>query len=314
MPRSILSLAALALATALALPLAAAERLYTLGPDDYLVVRALDVEEFDGKPIRIDGSGAINLPMIGRINAAGLTIAKLEGEITLRLKKFLLDPQVTVSISEFRPRPVSVFGAVARPGQIQLRGPKTLWELISDVGGFKNDVGNKIRITRRREDGEIPLSGARVDETGKYYTVEIDTKDVMEMSNPDTNIDLAAHDVISVSTADVVYVVGHVNRAGGFVTNGSISLLEAISLSGGFKPDAKQKKCAILRVQPGTDVRRIIPINLKRVLSGKSEDIVLKPQDIVYVPHDAVKDFGRGLAKSAIAAATYAVIYAGLIY
>lgn len=312
MLRSLLPLAALA--ALLALPLSSAERLYTLGPDDYIVVHALDVEEFNGKPIRIDARGAINLPMIGRINASGLTIAQLEGEITLRLKKFLLDPQVTVSISEFRPRPVSVFGAISRPGQIQLRGPKTLWELISDAGGFKNDVGDKIRVTRRREEGEIPLPGARVDETGKYYIVEIDTKDVMEMSNPDTNIDLAAHDVISVSTADVIYVVGHVNRAGGFVTNGSMSLLEALSLSGGFKPNAKQKQCAILRVQPGTDVRRIIPINLKRVLTGKGEDIVLKPQDILYVPHDAWKDFGTGLARTAVAAATSSVIYAGIRY
>ena len=289
-----------------------AERMYFLGPDDQIVVQALDVTEFSDAPVRIDGRGMINLPLLGRMEAGGKTIEQLESEIELALKKYLHDPQVVVSIAEFRSRPVSVFGAVTRPGVLQLRGPMTLWEVISQAGGLKNDVGESIRITRRVEHGELPIENAKVDETGKFMVAEVDVRSLSEMTNPDENIELMEQDVISVSTADVVYVVGHVNRAGGFVTNGSVSVLEALSLSGGFQKHAGAKKARILRVQPGTDQRQIIAVNLKGVLRGDSEDILLKPQDILFIPHDSWKDFGVSMVMAATGAATAAAIYAGI--
>lgn len=287
---------------------------YTLGPGDKIVVRALDVEEFPNEPVLVDDRGTIDLPYIGRINVQGLTLDQVEAEVTRRLRKYVRRPDVTVSIAEFRPRPVSVYGAVERPGVVQLRGPKTLWELISDVGGFSNQAGDKIRITRRLDEGDLPLPNAQVDETGRYITAEISTRDVLEMTNPDTNIELMAHDVISVSIADVVYVVGHVHRAGGFVTNGSISVLEALSLAGGFQPHAAAKNARILRVKPGTDERLVIPVNLKKVLRGESEDMALKPQDILFIPHDSWKDFGTKMVIAATAAAATSVIWASIRY
>lgn len=291
---------------------ASAEGQYLLGPDDQLVVHALDVEEFPDDPIRIDARGMINLPMVGRIEAGGMSIEQLESEIILRLKKYLHSPQVVVSIAEFRSRPVSVFGAVSRPGVVQLRGPKTLWEVISEAGGLKKDVGDTIRITRRVEYGPLPLDNATVDETGKFIVGEVDVQSLREMANPDENISLMEQDVVSVSTADVVYVVGHVNRAGGFVTNGSITLLEALSLSGGPRAHAAMKNSRILRLRPGTDQRQVIAVNLKRALRGEGEDIVLKPQDILFIPHDAWKDFGMKMVTAATSAATAAGIYAGI--
>jgi len=297
-----------------ALAVASARPMYLLGPDDQIVIHATDVEEFPKTPIRVDAEGFVSLPTVGRVEAGGKTINQLESELRERLKKYVIDPQVTVSIAEFRSRPVSIFGAVTRPGVVQLRGPKTLWEVITESGGFKNDAGETIRITRRLDQGEIPIDGARIDETGRYSVLEIDTRSVMEMTNPEENIPLMENDVIAVSQSDVVYVVGHVNRAGGFVTNGSISLLEALSLSGGFRPHANAKKAAVLRARPNTDKRQVIPVNLKQLLKGEAEDIALKPQDILFVPHDSWKDFGVGLARTAVAAATSAGIYAGVRY
>lgn len=295
----------------LAVGMRAAE-VYTLGPNDQVVIRALDIEEFPRDPIRIDGRGEIRLPLLGRIRAGGKTVDQLEAEIALALRAYLFDPQVTVSVSEFRSRPVSIFGAVGRPGVLQLRGPKTLWEVLSDAGGLKADAGNTIRITRRLEYGAIPLSGAHVDETGKYSVADVDVQSVMDMTNPDENIQLLDNDVVSVSRADIVYVVGHVHRAGGFVTNGTISLLEALALAGGFQPHAAPSKARVLRVQDGGGSRRQIPVDLKRALRGESEDIRLQPQDILFVPNDAWKDFGIRLATTAAAAATGAGIYRGL--
>src|SRR5258708_4199860 len=83
---------------------------YTLGPGDQLTISALDSEEISEKPFRIDGSGNIRLPLGGRVKASGLTVDQLENAISERLKTYLIDPQVAVSVTEFRSQPVSVFG------------------------------------------------------------------------------------------------------------------------------------------------------------------------------------------------------------
>src|SRR4030088_3607481 len=74
-----------------------AQPTYTLGSGDQVVVRAVDVDEIDNKPVMIDARGNINLPIIGRIHAAGLTPEELEIEIETRLKKYVNDPDVTVA-------------------------------------------------------------------------------------------------------------------------------------------------------------------------------------------------------------------------
>jgi polysaccharide export outer membrane protein len=286
--------------------------LYTLGPEDKITVWAADVKDFPLESIRVDEAGYVTLPLVDRILVQGRNVNQVRSEIADRLKKYLHDPQVTVAIAEFRPRPVSLYGAVTRPGVLQLRGPKTLWEAMSDAGGFRNDAGDKIRITRRADQGPIPISGARMDEQGRYSFVEIDTLDVLELRDPGTNIELMAHDVISVAEADIVYVVGQVSRGGGFVTKGSISALEALSLAGGFMPNAKPSDAAILRADAGTGARQAIPVDLKKVLDGKGEDIMLRPQDILYVPTSTWKQFGVRLLEAGVAAATSSAIFSSI--
>jgi polysaccharide export outer membrane protein len=285
------------------------ERAYRLGPNDYVLVRAVDIEEFPQEPIRIEESGEINLPLVGRIEAGGMTLKQLQGEVVLRLQKYLHDPQVTVAITEFRSQPVSIFGAVARPGVLQVRGPRTLWEVISDVGGLQNDAGDRIKIVRPIEQGAIPLPGAHVDPTGKYSVAEIDARSIRTMENPGENITVMPNDVISVSQADVIYVMGDVHRAGGFVTNGSISVLEALSLAGGYQPRAAPSKAVILRTQLETDERLQIPIDLKRLIEGKAEDLRLKPSDILFVPHSTMKDITLGALQAVTSIATSVVIW-----
>jgi polysaccharide export outer membrane protein len=285
------------------------ERVYLLGPEDQIIIRAVDVEEFRDEPTRIEGNGEINLPLVGRIEASGMTLKQLEAEIALRLGKYLHDPQVTVSIAEFRSQPISVLGAVTRPGVLQVRGPKTLWEVISDVGGLKNDAGDTIKIVRDLEHGAIPLPGARVDPTGKFTIVELDVNSVKSMENPKENIALMPYDVISVSQADIVYVVGDVGRAGGFVTNGSISVLEALSLAGGFGPRSSPGKSRILRTQADSDQRAQIPIDLKKLIRGEAEDLRLRPNDILFVPHSTMKDIALGALQAATSIGTSIVVF-----
>ena len=87
---------------------------YVLGPDDQIVIHAIDSPEISDKPFLIGMNGNITLPLIGRVQAGGLTVEQFEAELNTGLKKYMHDPQVSVTVAEFRSQPVSVFGAVAK--------------------------------------------------------------------------------------------------------------------------------------------------------------------------------------------------------
>ncbi len=274
---------------------------YLLGSDDTILVRALDVEEFDDKPVRIDMRGNINLPLVGRVRAAGLTLEELEADIVSKLKTFLHEPQVTVSMVEYRSQPVSVLGAVTEPGVHQVQGRKTLFEMLSLAGGLRQDAGNIIKITRRKEWGAIALPTAAEDPTGQFSVAEVKVRSVMDARNPEENIQVMPHDVISVPRADLVYVIGEVQRAGGFVftESGALSVLQALSLAGGLGRTAAPHKARVLRMQEGSAERQEIALNLRDILAGKAQDVQLVPEDILFIPNNT----GRTIALRAIEAA-----------
>ena len=121
-----------------------------------------------------------------------------------------------MAISEFRSQPVSILGAVNRPGVHQLQGRKTLFEVLSMAEGLCNDAGNKILIARQAVWGEIPLPQASPDESGKFSVAQVLASSIMAGKKPAENIQIMPNDVITVPRADLVYVVGSVRRAGGF--------------------------------------------------------------------------------------------------
>src|SRR5580693_7409409 len=146
---------------------------YTLGPGDQIIIRVLNLEEIDNRPVPIDLRGSINLPVVGRIQASGLTTEKLEAAIAERLKKVLVKPDVSVYLAEMRSQPVSLLGQVQTPGVHQLQGQKNLFEVLSLAGGLRQEAGPVINITRRLEWGPIPLPSASNDSTGRFSVASI---------------------------------------------------------------------------------------------------------------------------------------------
>jgi polysaccharide export outer membrane protein len=124
---------------------------YTLGPDDQITLFVSDVDDLSNKPMRIDMKGNITLPMVGRVHAAGLTVDELRAAIEQRMKKFVNDPDVLITVTEYRSQPVSILGAVNTPGVHQLEGHKTLFEVLSAAGGIRSDAGNTVTITRESD-------------------------------------------------------------------------------------------------------------------------------------------------------------------
>jgi len=198
------------------------------------------------------------------------------------LAEYFKEPEVAVSIVEFRSQPVSIIGAVKNPSVHQLQGRKTLVEILSMAGGLSDDAGHSIKITRRHEWGPIPLKSAQDDLTGKFSLADVDLKAIREARNPEENIIICPQDVISVPRADMIYAIGQVQRSGGFVLKEreTISVLQALSLAGGLDRAASPQKARILRPAAGTAARDEIPVNVRKIMSGQLSDVPLKSEDI----------------------------------
>lgn len=284
---------------------------YVLGPDDAIVIHAVEAEEINGKPLRIDMTGNIRLPLVGRVRASGLTVEQFENELIERLKTYIKDPQVSVNVTEFRSQPVSIIGAVATPGVHQLQGKKTLVEMISMAGGLKEEAGPTIKLTRQLKWGQIPLANAKDDPTGQVSTAEISVKDIMEGTNPLENILIRPEDVITVPRAQMVYLIGEVQKPGGYVLRErqSVSVLQALSLAGGPSRNAGKKNAKILRLVAGNPERTEIPINLQKVLSGQGNDVALLPEDILFVPNNLSKNIAIRTMEAALTIGTGMAVY-----
>jgi polysaccharide export outer membrane protein len=284
---------------------------YILGPNDQISVHVLHLDEIGPQPIRIDMEGYINVALAGRIHAGGLTVKALEEAIAERLKSDLLNPTVSVTIVEYHSQPVSILGAVNKPGVHQLQGQLRLFEALSLVDGLRPDAGDQIKITRRKEWGEIPLEGAATDPSGEYIIGSVSTKSIMEAANPEENIELKPNDVISVPKAKLVYIVGSVRRPGGFALNekDTISVLQAISLAEGLEKTASAGKAVILRNGSGSAHGTEVPINVSHILSGKTKDMQLNANDVLFIPESKAKAIGLRAAEAMVQAGTGMAIY-----
>ena len=284
---------------------------YILGPEDQVTIVVLDIEEIGTKPMSIDLQGNINVPLVGRVHAGGLTVEQLETQLVPRLRKYVKEPQVTVAVAEFRSQPVSVLGSVNKPGMHQLQGRKTLFEVLSLAEGLRNDAGNSIKLTRQMAWGPIPLPTAVVNEAAGYSVAEVAVNSVMEARNPQENIQVMPNDVISVPRAALVYVVGNVRKSGGFVLGekDGISTLQAVALAEGLDRGAAPQNAKIFRTHHDNGQRIEIPVDLKKILSGKGQDLPMFANDILFVPNNASKAAAYRALEAAVQLGTGVVIY-----
>jgi polysaccharide export outer membrane protein len=259
---------------------------YLLGPDDQLEISGPELSELANKPVRVDGEGDIQVPLAGRVHVSGLTVQQTEHELNKVLSKYIRDPQVVVSVAEVRSQPVSILGAVNTPGVHQVQGHKTLLEMLARAGGIRPDAGYSVRITRQLEWGCIPLPKTELDASGRFSVAELNLKKIMEAKNPEENIQIFPHDVISVPKAEMVYVIGEVKRSGGFVLgeHQSISVLQALSIAEGLNTTADARHARILRLKRDADKREELTVDVKDVLTGKKPDVALQGDDILFIP------------------------------
>jgi polysaccharide biosynthesis/export protein len=282
---------------------------YVLAPNDQITIRAPEAEEIDNRPFRIDGDGNINLPLLGRVHAAGMTIQELEADLVRRLREYIREPQVFITPTQLHSEPVFFQGLFNRPGVYGLQGNRTLIEMLTVTGGLAPNADRHIRLTRQAEYGMIPLPNAVYDPEKKVSTVEINTGNLRQSLNPAENILLQPYDQIYVGRAERVYVNGEVVRVGGqdLAERESIPIAQVIAEAGGFTKDAKKGRVRILRPVEGTSRRAVIEVDVAQLFEGKGLDIPLLPGDIVYVPRSYSRQFWQTFSSVAIPIIPYII-------
>jgi polysaccharide export outer membrane protein len=264
---------------------------YVLGPEDQISVRILQAPDLADRPLRIDLNGYIELPYVGQVKAAGETATSLKNILEKKYAEIVIDPRITISVDDYRSQPVSVLGAVNQPGVHQLRGRRTLIEVLSLAGGIKEGGGNSVKITRRMEGPPIGVPGETVDSATQLRTATVSIRPLMNGTEAQANVVILPHDTVTVPRARMVYVLGDVGHAGGFLLSerDEVSVLEALSMAGGLHPTSAPKDARILRIVDGLPQRQEVAINLRSILDGKSPDQQLKAEEILYVPVSGAK-------------------------
>jgi len=247
-----------------------------IGVGDMVQVSVFDTPELSGK-LRVNADGTVELPVSGSPVVAGLSPREAADVIGKHLidTQVMRDPRVTVTITEFATQEISVLGEVKNPGNYLLLGPHTLYNALSAAGGTNEKAGGDITITHAAD-------------PQKPETIAVDSPSYSELQSH-TNV--SAGDVIFVSRAASVYVLGDVGRPGEFPMAGGkrLTVLEALALAQGTKTDAALTKALIIR-KTG-DGTKIIPLDLKRMTEKSNGDQTLYAEDIVVVPHDRGRAF-----------------------
>ena len=265
-----------------------------VGPNDLLGITVYDSPELT-RTVRVEADGAIRLPMVRqRIQVAGLYPAELEKAITSVLVEdnVLVEPVVTVSVLEYRSRPITVAGAVRTPTTFQADGTITLLDAVSRAGGLTENAGPEILVSHPPS-----ITGNK----SVALTERIPVQSLLDIDDAAANLKLESGDIIRVPVAGQVYVVGDVKKPGAFyITDASgSSVLKALAFSEGL--DSFSRHTAyIYRIESGRGGRTEIPIQLKKIMEHKSPDVALMADDILYVPDASGRRIGTKILETSL--------------
>ncbi len=245
-------------------------------PGDLLSVNVYDAPELTGS-YRVDAAGDLTLPLCGMVSVRGLTLPAAAERLEAALKdgQILVQPQVTVDVLQYAGQYVTVTGEVSIPGRVPLIAPTQLGEILAEAGGLTPLAGAHIKIRHAAgnlaPEEEVPYSRSQ----GNRETAAI-------LVRPG--------DTVIVPRAGIVYVLGAVNRPGGYVMqeDGKLNVAEALALGGGTVLQANTGGLRVIRRNPDGTVLDF-PLSYNAIAKGTQTPLQLQPQDIVYVPMSKVR-------------------------
>ncbi|MGD0345822.1 MAG: polysaccharide biosynthesis/export family protein [Terracidiphilus sp.] len=243
-----------------------------IGPGDLIEVTMFENPDLSGR-YRVDQNGDIAVTLIGQLHVAGLTANETGAAIEKRyVEEQILLPagaHATVFIAEYATQGITVNGEVKTPGVYPALGVRKLNDVIVASGGVTPAASSKLIIVRK-------------DDPGNPITVDYNPEALKPVI---TDIQILPGDSIFVPRAGIVYVVGNVQRSGGFVLDGrdQLTVEEALALAGGGKSSPDLRRVQLVRtLDDGRKEAVTIPLN--RIIKGRAPDVALKDGDILYIP------------------------------
>lgn len=241
--------------------------IYRIGPSDLLEIKVFQAEELS-RQVRVDQRGNITLPLMGTIQAAGLSQGELEKRLAdLMGRNLLQNPQVSVFIKEFTAQRVTVEGEVNKQGVYALTGQVSVLQAIAMAGGLDEYAeSNKVMLFRKEG------SGART------YIIDLDAIRNGLARDPYLQND---DRIVVQRNVQRVTVEGQVNKPGVFPFKERITVLQAVAMAGGLSNLAKPDKIAVFRREGG--VENIYTVNLSEIRTGASPDPLIQNDDRIVV-------------------------------
>lgn len=269
-----------------------------IGPGDQLHIQVLDTPEMEQTP-RVTDAGVIPVEGVGSVKVAGLTPAQAATAIQngLMAAHYMRHPVVQVTVTQYATQNVSVLGEVKAPGPYPTATPRSILDVLALAGGLSQLADRNILIERHGEPTDLV----------HYYFSNDADKAVADQ------VEVNPGDTVIVPKAGIVYVLGDVNRPGGYVMSNNqsqMTLLEALALAGGLSKTAKENRTRLIRKEKGGSYSDQT-LSLGNLEKGKTPDFAMRPGDVLYVPFSYGKNlavFGSAnIAGSAATAAVYSI-------
>ena len=261
---------------------------YKIGGYDVLSITVYEEKDLTIESIRVSADGFISFPLIGRLHVADMNTSQVQQIIARKLAEgaYLLDAHVSVMVTKYEGRKYSVLGAVKTPGNYPLQAREKVLDGISKAGGIAEAVGSAstsgggeaqeamiIRILNPGRSGEQKI------------VINVDLQGLLKGRDQVSNLYLADNDVLYIPKSDYFYIIGEVKNPGSYAfVKKDISIIEALSMAGGFTRIAARNKTRIVRIENG--VERIYDVNVDAITkAGKMiQAVPIKPNDLIVVP------------------------------
>ncbi len=250
---------------------------FVLGQGDALKITVWGYAELSHE-IVILPDGNFSYPLLGPVNANGLTVQDLTELLRQKLLQHIEDPHVTVTVSEMRSRRFSVIGAVKNPGTFPLWNENsTVLEAVANAGGWNEDaLAGHIKIFRHSASAET-------------QAIHVDLESLVENDVAVGALKIMPGDVIYIpsrASQPKIRVLGEVNAPGLYNWMPGMSAMDALGMAGWLRGSGTSKKILLVRREgDGKQKTFLLNLNVKEA-AGKKEwkdDIKLHPGDIIFV-------------------------------
>jgi polysaccharide export outer membrane protein len=298
---------------------------YPIGPGDIVQISVPPIDELRERTVRVEADGSISLPMLGALQAGGLTEKQLRAELTERLKTYMYKPEVDVFVKEYRSRQVAVIGMVNNPGLVTLAGPnETVLDMMTRAGGVTATAADEIILMPAEQNkqqaigriAEVSANGAdpaaalhnsaaadataareaafKKGELGAFLRQNSHPLVIGLKSTALTgggiylNMPVRPGDVIVVPGGGEVMVVGWVQNPGHFQVGSGLTALGAIGAAGGPMFAANRSDIHLVRTRRDGS-KLVLRIDIDKIKNGQESDLPVRGNDVIDVPYSSAK-------------------------